>query len=1054
MKSQIISILCCFLSIYGYAHETKISISENKSIENETRAAPEQKDIISGTVTDQTGFPATGATVSIKGTTKATMTDIDGKFEIDAKAGDVLIFTYVGFLTQEITVGSQKMINVTLIENSLSLEEVVVMGYGVQKKKLITGATVQVTGQDIEKLNFTDVLGALQSQSPGVNITSNSGLPGEGYKINIRGLGTIKDATPLYVIDGVAGGDINNLNQSDIEAVDILKDAASAAIYGARAANGVVLITTKKGKRGKPTISYDTYYGFQNVYKMLKPLDAKQYMAIQNEVNFNEGTPAFDYAERLPVIYKQIMDGTFNGTDWMDETRNKNALTYSHAINMTGGTDMSTYSLGFSYTSQDGILGKQADPGYERYTARINSDYVLLKVKDFDAIKIGENVTFTQRIKNGRIGIDDMYWNDIRNMLTNSPLIPVYNKDGGFYDQTNKLEDEWNIEGTTYNPIAAMVYQRSMNKEKSNSLLANVYIEIQPIKNLKFKSSYGYKKEDGTYRQYVPAFQLSSTTGQAVDQISQSAWNGFNWTLDNTLSYIFKVKDVHNFDVMVGQSVEKSGNGESVGASNTSSQFPGSFDYAWVSNGSGDANMRSSSGSKWGDSALASFFGRVNYNLKETYLFSFIFRADGSSNFAKGNQWRQYPSASAGWVMTNEKFMEPVAGIVDFFKLRASWGQNGNCNIGSWLYSAQMALYAPYGFGTDKDRNYIGAYLRQIPNPEIKWETSDQTDIGFDSRFFNSRLGISFDWYRKKTIDWLVEAPGLDIWGADPPTINGGSVRNQGIEVALNWNDRIQDFNYGVKLNLASNRNKILSIDNDEGIIRGPSGVLIDGTPEIFRAQVGYPIGAFWGYKTAGVFQNAEQLASTPVKLNNAKIGDVIFVDHDGNGVIDDNDRTMIGNPHPKLTLGFSLNLGWKGADLSVTTYGAFGHQIARSIRAFNTQQIFERWHGEGTSNYLPRLTNMSHPNWNYFSETHIEDADYLKIQNVTLGYDFKNILPKLPLGQARLYIAAQNLFTFTKYSGMDPDIGYSAGVPWSKGVDLGYYPTARTIMFGANLKF
>jgi hypothetical protein len=299
-----------------------------------------------------------------------------------------------------------------------------------------------------------------------------------------------------------------------------------------------------------------------------------------------------------------------------------------------------------------------------------------------------------------------------------------------------------------------------------------------------------------------------------------------------------------------------------------------------------------------------------------------------------------------------------------------------------------------------------------------------------------------------------VQAPGPDIWGTAPPIINGGSVRNQGFEASFNWNDRVQDFNYGFKLNFAANRNKVLSIDNDEGIIHGPSNVLIDGTSEIFRAQVGYPIGYFWGYKTAGVFQNAAQLASTPVKLNNAKVGDVIFVDNDDNGVIDERDKTEIGNPHPKLTLGFSTNFEWKGFDLSITAYGAFGHQNARSIRALNTQQIFERWHGEGTSNYLPRLTDISHPNWNYFSDIHVENADYLKIQNITLGYDIKNIIPKLPLTQARFYVTAQNLFTFTKYSGMDPEIGYSANTTWGQGVDLGYYPAARVIMFGANLKF
>ena len=1048
MKSQIVLFLFCLSGIYGFAESPKNSIGKTNVPVEKVQTT------VTGQVIDEDGFPIPEATIIVKGTSTGVLTDLNGKYSINVKRGDILVFSYLGFLTQEIKVESHTTINVTLKENSQALDNVVVMGYGVQQKKLITGATVQVSGAAIEKLNTVDVLGALQSQSPGVNITPNSGMPGEGYKVNIRGLGTTGNSTPLYVIDGVAGGDIQNLNQSDIESVDILKDAASAAIYGARAANGVILITTKQGKAGKPKISYDGYYGIQNVYKMPTALNAKEYMAMQNEVNFNEGTPAFDYAKRLPVIYKQIMDGTFEGTNWLDEIRNKNALVYSHAVNMTGGTDASTYSLGFSYTSQDGVLGKQASPNFERYTARINSNYVFLKIKDFDAIKIGENLTFTHKLKNG-IGIDDIYWNDIHNMLTTSPLMPVYNKNGGFYEQADKLADQWDIEGTTYNPIAEMVYSRGMNKDKSYSLSANVYLEIQPIKNLIFRSSYSYKKEDGMYRQYVPAYQLSSSNTRSNDQVDQSAFNGFGWTLDNTLSYVFKIKDIHNFDVVLGQSLEKTGIGESVGGSNANSLFPGSFEYAYINNTTNtNSNLKSVSGSHWNEGSLASFFGRINYNLKETYMLSLIMRMDGSSNFARGNRWGYFPSVSAGWVMTNEKFMASTKDFIDFFKIRASWGQNGNCNIGAFQFSPQINLYAPYGFGMDKDHYYTGAYLKQLANSDIKWETSEQTNIGFDSRFLGSRLGVTFDWYVKKTVDWLVQAPGLDIWGTDAPMINGGDVRNRGVEVSFSWNDRVQDFNYGLQFNLTSNKNEVLSIANEEGIINGPANVLIDGTPEIFRAQVGYPIGYFWGYKTVGVFQNAEQLANTPVKLNGAKVGDLIFVDNDKSGVIDEGDKTMIGNPNPKVTIGFNANFSWKGIDLAINTYGAFGHQVARSIRSFNTQDIFQRWHGEGTSDRYPRLNSASHPNWNYFSDVNIENADYFKIQNITLGYDFKQIMPKVPLGQARLYITGQNLFTFTKYPGMDPEIGYSAGTTWGKGVDLGYYPTARVYMIGVNLKF
>lgn len=1009
---------------------------------------------VSGTVLDQAGTSVVGANVVVKGTTKGTTTDKRGSFTIEATQDDVLTISFLGFQSQDIAIGTRTELLVTLQPDVQDLDAVVVMGYGVQQKKLITGATVQVSGSEIEKLSNVNVLSSLQSKTPGVSITPNSGMPGDGFKVNIRGLGTTGSSSPLYVIDGVAGGDIQNLNPSDIESVDVLKDAASSAIYGSRAANGVILVTTKQGKAGAPHLSYDMYYGFQNAYKMPVAMTAKQYMAIQNEINFNEGSPEIDYASRLPVIYKMIEEGKFNGTDWMNEIRNQNAMVYNHALNLTGGSDVSSYSLGFSYTSQDGIFGKQVDPNFERYTARVNSSYVLLKGRDFDAIRIGENFTFSHRLMNRGLGMDDIYWNDLYNMLTMTPLMPVYNKDGGYYSYADKVADQWNVEGTAANPIALMDY-RNMSREKGYSMLANAYIEIQPIRNLMFRSSFGYKKEDGSYRSYSPVYQLSSTVSNANDAVNQSAYSGFGWTLDNTLSYKFDVARNHHFDVLIGQSLEKSGIGESVGGSNANSLFPGSFDHAWINNTTNtDANLKSVTGSPWTESMLASFFGRINYNFRETYLLSVVMRADGSSNFARGNRWGYFPSVSAGWVLTNERFMEQARNVMDFFKIRASWGQNGNCDIGALQYSAQIGLYAPYTFGLDKNKYQSGAYLKQLANPDIKWETSEQIDIGFDARFLRSRLGVTFDWYNKKTIDLLVQAPGLDIWGTDPPMINGGDISNKGVEVVLSWNDRVREFSYGFSFNLAHNKNEVLKINNDEGIIHGPSNVLADGMSEIFRAQEGYPIGYFWGYKTAGVFQNAEQLANTPVKLDGAKVGDLIFVDTDHSGSIDEGDRTMIGNPHPKVSVGFNANFSWKGIDLSLTSYGAFGHQVARSIRNFNTQEIFQRWHGEGTSNRYPRLTNANHPNWNYFSDLNIEDADYFKIQNITLGYDLKHAFRKLPLGQARIYVAVQNLWTITGYPGMDPEIGYSAGADWAKGIDMGYYPSARVWMVGANLKF
>ena len=910
-------------------------------------------------------------------------------------------------------------------------------------------------------------MGALQSQTPGVNITQKSGMPGEGFKVTVRGLGTIGSSAPLYVIDGVAGGDINNLNPSDIESIDVLKDAASAAIYGARAANGVILVTTKQGKSGKLQFTYDAYYGVQNAYKMPSLLNAKEYMTMMDETSFNDGNSPYNWSGLIPDLYQSIQNGSWNGTNWLDEIRNADAPTQNHAINLAGGNEQSKFSLGFSYTAQEGIFGKPVNPDYDRYTARINSEHVLLKVKDFDAITIGENLNYSYNEKTG-IGIGNIYWNDVHNMLVAVPLMPVYGATGEYFDLNDKKTSGLvNFDSGIANPIASMVYQRGQNISKNHSLNANAYIIIQPIKNLKLKSTFGYKMSANTYRQYTPEYLLSSTVQNPTDKVNQSAGAGYGWTWENTASYNFKIKD-HAFDVVVGQSLEKWGLGEGLNVTNANSIFS-DFDHAWLKNTQGlTSGTTNIAGEPWGDGALSSIFGRINYNYKETYLASIVMRADGSSNFARGNRWGYYPSVSAGWVITNEAFMEDSKGWLDFLKIRASWGQNGNCSIDNFQYLATVAFPddGKYSFGDDKQNQSAGGYADILPNTKVSWETSEQLDLGLDARFLNSRLGLAFDWYNKTTKDWLVKAPMLATYGTGAPFINGGDIENKGYEIALNWNDKVgSDFTYGINFNISHNKNEVTRIANNEGIIHGDANVLSQGTTEMYRAQVGFPIGYFWGYKTEGVFQNQAQIEeyrnAGKGLIAEVQPGDLIFSDLDGDGTITEKDKTQIGNPHPDFTTGLSLTFGYKGFDLSVTTNGAFGQQIAKSYRSFAdsklqnyTTEIFGRWHGEGTSNKLPRLTSGSNVNWQYISDIYIEDGDYLKIQNVTFGYDFKKLFPKMPFGQARLYLTAQNLFTITGYSGMDPEIGYGSDKSWVSGIDLGYYPSPRTYLVGVNLKF
>ena len=1018
---------------------------------------------VTGRVSDSNKEGIPGASIVVKGTSTGTVSDFEGNYTIDVpNANSTLVISFVGMSTQEVALAGKTKVDVVLAENTSDLDEVVVIGYGVEKKKLTTGATVQVSGENLQKMSTVNPLGALQSQTPGVNITQSSGMPGQGFKVTIRGLGTIGSSSPLYVIDGVAGGDINSLNPSDIESIDVLKDAASSAIYGARAANGVILVTTKQGKSGKIQVSYDGYYGIQNPYKVPPSLTASEYMLIQDEINYNEGLAAYDWATMIPDLYNKVQKG-WEGTNWLKEIENSNAPTQNHALNLAGGNDVSKFSMGLSYATQEGIYGSPVEPYYDRITARLNSEHVLYKNNGIDVIKIGENLNYNYR-KNMGIGIGNIYWNDIHNMLVAPPLQPVYNEEGKYWAAADNASSGLNgLNPGLANPIASMVYNRGQNVSKNYALNTNVYAEIQPIKNLILKSSFGYKMSASSYRQYVPKYELSTSSINSNDRISQSMSAGYSWSWENTLAYSLRVNE-HSVNAVVGQSMEKWGLGESMSGANINYIFS-DFEHAYLVNTKGvTPGQTTLDGTPWGEGGIASFFGRASYNYKETYMASAVMRADGSSNFARGNRWGYFPSFSAGWVMTNEGFMDGAKNIINFLKLRASWGQNGNASISPFQYLATVAFndLGKYSFGNVKDSQSTGAYADILPNKDVTWETAEQLNIGFDARFFDSKLGVAFDWYNKKTIDWLVDAPILASYGTGAPYINGGDVENKGVELSLNWNDKVGDFTYGINFNVAKNKNEVTRIANSEGIIHGESNLLSQGTTEMYRAQVGYPIGYFYGYKTAGVFQNGAEVAAAGATLQkDPQPGDLIFVDNNGDGSITVDDKTMIGNPHPDVTLGFSFNMAYKGFDLSVTTNGAFGQQIAKSYRSFAdsktqnfTTDIFGRWHGEGTSNKLPRLSSGSNANWQEISDIYIEDADYLKVQNVTFGYDFKKLFPTLPFGQTRLYFTAQNLYTFTGYSGQDPEIGYGGGASWSSGVDLGFYPSPRTYLVGINLKF
>lgn len=1053
----------------------------------------QQAKSVKGHVSDDQG-PIVGATIMEKGTKNATVSDMDGNFHIDVRPGATLVISYMGYITQEVTVGNRSDISITLKSDDKLLDEVVVVGYGIQKKKLVTGATLEVSGDDIAKLNTIDALGALQSQSPGVNIQAASGQPGDGFKVSIRGAGTNGNTSPLYVIDGVSGGDINNLNPADIERIDVLKDAASAAIYGSAAANGVILITTKHGKAGKVQVSYDANVGWQNVYRLPDMLNAKEYMKVIDDVRFNSGLAPYNWSKYIDSdLLEAYNNGSNPGTNWLEDFRNKNAITTSHAVNVTGGSDRSNYSAGVGYQYQNGIFGKYTNSSYRRFTLRLNSEHVLLRSdKGYDIIKIGENAYYSHKQNQG-VQLGNQYLNAIADMIHGNPLVPLFDKDGNFFDwddiTSSGTEGLQGISTSIVNPIYNIVNQISgHNKTRNVNFDAVGYMEIQPIKNLVYRGQFNYKQATSTYRVYLPAFNASQATtswNRSVDQISQNQSFGWQWGMTHTLNYVFDIAKEHHFDVLAGMEYSelRPENGESVGASVENSIF-GDFKHAYLI--LADATNVAShglslTGTPYSDSRAMSYFGRLNYNFKETYMFSAILRADGTSTFAPGHRWGYFPSFSGGWVVSNEKFMEKTKSWLDFLKLRVGWGQNGNKNLlngGDFAYQATFAFGRSYNYSFDNNKNgyTAGAGPSRLANDELTWETSEQTNIGIDASLFDQRLNFSFDWYNKETKDLLVQVPIPETTGFETQWQNAGTVRNRGIEVALSWKDKIgSDFTYGINYNIAVNKNKVTKVNSPTKYMEGGNNLLSENTGYLARFEEGHPIGYFYGYKTGGVIQNKEDLqnyinencggdAANSLQGSSLKAGDLKFLDTDGNGIINANDKTELGDPNPNVTMGINLSVGYKGFDLAVTGYAALGQQVARSYRNITngvydnyTSEVYSYWNGEGTSNKYPllALTNTGQ-NWRAISDIYVENAGYFRLQNITLGYDFARLWKNCPFPTLRLYVAAQNLFTITGYKGMDPENGRAveASEPWVTGVDLGNYPQPRTYMIGVNVKF
>jgi TonB-dependent starch-binding outer membrane protein SusC len=980
--------------------------------------------------------PLPGVNILVKSNRTGTVSGGNGAFVVQVNNNDTLEISLIGFVKQLVAVNGRSSISLQLKENSTGLDEVVVVGFGSEKKKLNTGAIGHVNGAALQETHTLRVDQALQGQTPGVQITTNSAQPGEAMKVRIRGTGTVGNADPLYIVDGVPTGDISYLNSSDVASMDVLKDAASAAIYGSRAANGVILITTKKGKKGDMTVAYDGFYGVQNPARKLPLLNAREFAIIMNEAAINSGRPPYFSLDQVNNYGK--------GTDWQQHIYNDNAPMQSHTLTISGGSEKSTYSTAVGYMKQAGVIGFKGQSEYERLNIRLSTEHKMYK----DVLRFGQNFTYTMSNKKG-VGVGNIYGNTLRPVINVSPLFPVYDSTGDF------AKSGFNPDET--NPVALMYYQYN-NKTKSDRFLGNVYLELEPVKGLKLRSDFGMDANFVSGNAFFPEYNLSTNVVNNHSRAAQDMGRYATWNWDNTISY---QRDFgkHNINVLAGMTSNEF-NGFNMSGSKEDLLVL-DFAHAIIDNGTNEETRK-----VWGsrsESALLSYFGRVGYNYAEKYMLTAIFRADGSTKFGANNRFGYFPSVSAGWVATNEKFFQ--SNWLTFLKLRAGWGQNGNQPTDDFLYLATItSTNKDYYFG-EGDVKFVGSSPDRVANPDLKWETSEQTNIGLDAQFLGN-FNLTFDWYRKTTKDWLIAPPVPALAGANPPMINGGSVKNEGVEISLGYQRTFGDVSVSVNPNVTFNKNTVIDIPNQEKIIQGEAGINFVGGDEFFRAQKGFPMGYFYGLQTAGIFQNTSEVNSYVDKGGkriqpDALPGDVRFVDRNGDGLIDSRDKTMIGNPNPDVSYGLNLSVNYKGIDLSVYLYGVAGNQVYDGIRDFSrpqsnyTTEILGRWTGEGTSNRLPRMTLHDEKNLNYTraSDLFVHDANFLRFRSINLGYDLKqSLLRKVRLQQCRLYVSGLNLLTLTKYKGMDPEVGY-APTGWASGIDIGTYPQPKTLMVGLNVK-
>lgn len=1011
---------------------------------------------LTGQVIDSNNMPLPGVSVVIKGTTVGTITDFDGNYSLNTELSDskVLVFSYIGFKTQEIIVDGKSVINVLMEEDTSLLDEVVVVGYGTQKKSVVTGAISGVKQTELEDLPITRVEQTLQGRVSGVTIAATSGQPGSNSTVRVRGITSLGFNEPLWVVDGVVidSGGIGFLNQSDIESVEVLKDAASQAIYGARAAAGVILITTKKGKSGKLNVNINSYTGVSSASRQLDLLNAREYATLLNEKYVNGGGTI------------QITDPSSlgEGTDWQSVIFNNSAMRSQHELSLSGGNDVSKFYASFGYNKQEGIVMSDIS-NYTRKNIRLNSTHEIS-----DKLRFGQTLGYSNEKNVGIGNTNSEFGGPLSSAINLDPITPIVETDPVFAGQapyTN--EGIWrDNNGNPYgisnfvaqemsNPLA---YQKTRlgNYGWSDNFVGNTFVEYEPIEGLKLRSTVGAKLAYWGYKSFTPVSYLNAATIVNQNNISRGTNRGLGWNLENTISYSKKIKD-HNFSVLLGQGVYA--DNITFGESVTYYDIPVD-NYSDASfNFSVPQEQINASSYEGVEHRVTSLFSRLTYDFDEKYLLTAIFRRDGSSRFGSNNKFGFFPSFSAGWVPSREEFWNDND-VVNQLKIRGGFGVTGSDNIGDFQYLSTISGGRNYTIGIPGSI-VIGNSPNAPSNPDLKWEETSQLNIGFDTRLFND-ISLSFDWYKKTTTGILqnIAIPGY-IGAIGDPVGNIADMDNIGYDIELGYNKSFGEFDLSFNGNVSYVENEVTHLGNGVDFLSGGASIQSTNFP-ITRTQVGQPVNSFYGFKTNGIFQNQAEIdnyvsSNGTIIQPNAQPGDFKWVDMDDDGDIDSDDRGFLGSSLPKFTFGFSLNLDYKNFDFFMFCQGASGNKIFQGLRRLDIVNAnyqtaaLGRWVGEGTSNTHPRLTtNDTNNNFSNPSDFYLEDGDYLRLKTIQIGYSLpESVLDKLGIDKLRVYYTAENLLTFTKYSGYDPEIG--GGI---FGIDRGYYPQAFTNQLGINLQF